>query len=69
MSKPSVDTSDGGGRDSRAYELKTKEKVLKNDWACLEERPSASQHGSPSQAHPGMSKKTFVNLVSNSDDA
>ncbi|XP_026415462.1 uncharacterized protein LOC113310867 isoform X1 [Papaver somniferum] len=37
------------------------------DWACLEERPS--QHGSPSHAHPGMSKKTFVNLVSDSDDA
>ncbi|KAI3897577.1 hypothetical protein MKX03_020836, partial [Papaver bracteatum] len=58
MSKPSAETSGGGGKDSRGYELIIKEKVLNvNDWACLEERPS--QHGSPSQAHPELSKKTF----------
>ncbi|XP_026432322.1 uncharacterized protein LOC113329694 [Papaver somniferum] len=68
MGKPSAKTSGGGGKDSRAYELKTKEKVLNvNDWACSVENPS--RHGSPSQSHPEMSKKTFKNLVSDSDDA
>ncbi|XP_026423791.1 uncharacterized protein LOC113319929 isoform X1 [Papaver somniferum] len=67
-SKPSAEISGGWGKDSRTYELKTKEKVLNvNDWAGLEERPS--QHRSPSQAHLEMSKMTFVNLLSDSVDA
>ncbi|KAI3838239.1 hypothetical protein MKX03_025947 [Papaver bracteatum] len=64
MSKPNAETTDGGSKDSRVYELKTDEKVLKVEegkgWGCSEERPS--------QANLEMCKKTVVNLVSDSND-
>ncbi|XP_026423794.1 uncharacterized protein LOC113319966 [Papaver somniferum] len=71
MSIPTVETSSGGSKDSRVYELKTKGKVLnvkegRKGWGCFEGRPS--QHGSSSQAHLEMSKKIFVNLDSDSDE-
>ncbi|KAI3836338.1 hypothetical protein MKX03_020826 [Papaver bracteatum] len=70
MSKPHAETRGEGSMDSHAYELKTKEKMLNVEegkgWGCLEEGPS--QHGSSSQADLEMCKKTFVNLVSGSND-
>ncbi|KAI3860855.1 hypothetical protein MKX03_002471 [Papaver bracteatum] len=64
MSKTNAETTDGGSKDSRVYELKTDEKVLnveeRKGWGCSEERPS--------QANLEMCKKTFVTLISDSND-
>ncbi|XP_026405300.1 uncharacterized protein LOC113300302 isoform X2 [Papaver somniferum] len=70
MSKPNAETVGEGSKDSRAYELKSEEKVLNVEegkgWGCSEERPS--QHGSSSQADLEMCNKTSLNLVFDSND-
>ncbi|XP_026378700.1 uncharacterized protein LOC113273151 [Papaver somniferum] len=68
--KQTDETSCRGKEYSHVYELQTKEEVLNmyenveqgKGWGCSEERPS--QHGLPSQNHLEMSKKPYVNLVS-----
>ncbi|RZC47938.1 hypothetical protein C5167_040889, partial [Papaver somniferum] len=70
MRKPNAETRGGGSKDPRVYELKTEEKVLNVEegkgWGCLEERPC--QQGSSSQADPQICKRTFGNMVSDSND-